>query len=336
MGHAEDDLHRALCGDLLDRQVEQGDQALGAFEREALGPQVLLLDELLEHRGVDQLPQDPDLLVAAELHPVAADLHPFLEPGADLQVVDVHELGADVLAVRLAHPFEQLAYRRRVGARDAGGRHRAVQVALADPQALEFEFLGQHGRIAERVDVGIQVAADPVVADHVVDPALQLDVSGQDGCRARRRRRRRRRCGPRFGGRGSRGRRRGGTHRLAVAAEQRGGSKLRADRAVAQLAAGGQGVEVPAPGRVERGRIAAVVGQKRFDVVEGEAVQPGLLAHRCLPPGRGARRRQARSAWSRGSITSLSVSPTRLKLSTARKMATQAGGIMWPAVNRFS
>ena len=338
VGHAEDDLHRALRCDLFDRQVEQGDQALGALERKALGSQVLLLNELLEHRGVDQLPQDPDLLVAAELNPVAADLHPFLQPGSDLQVVDVHELGADVVAVRFAHPFEHFAHRRRVGAGDAGGRHRAVQVAIADAQALEFEFLGQHGRVAERVDVGVKVAADPVVADHVVDPALQFDVSGQGGCRDRRRRGRRRgrRCRPRLGRRGSRRRRRSRTHRLAVAAEQRRGLKLGPDRAVVQFAAGGQGVEVPTPGRLERRRIAAVVGQQRFDVVEGEAVQPGLLAHRCLPPGRGARRRQARSAWSRGSITSLSVSPTRLKLSTARKIATQAGGIMWPAVNRFS
>ena len=333
VGHAKDDLHRALRCDLLDREVEQGDQALGALERKALGSQVLLLDELLEHRGVDQLLQDPDLLVAAELNPVAADLHPFLQPGSDFQVVDVHELGADVVAVRFAHPFEQFAHRRRVGAGDAGGGHRTVQVALADPQTLELEFLRQHGRIAERVDVGVEVAADPVVADHVVDPALQFDVSGQGGCR---RRRRRRRCRHRLGGRGSRGRDRSGTRRFTVAAEQRRGSELRPDRAVLQLAAGGQGIEVPPPGRVERRRIAAVVGQKRFDVVEGEAVQPGLLAHRCLPPGRGARRRQARSAWSRGSITSLSVSPTRLKLSTARKIATQAGGIMWPAVNRFS
>ena len=39
----------------LDQQVEQRDQALGAFEREALGADVVLVDELLEDLGVGEL-----------------------------------------------------------------------------------------------------------------------------------------------------------------------------------------------------------------------------------------------------------------------------------------
>ena len=284
VGHAEDDLHRALGGDLLDRQVEQGDQALGALEREALRAKVLLLDELLEHGGVDQLSQDPDLLATVQVDPVAADLHPFLEPGADLQVVDVHELGADVLAVGVAHPLPDFAHRRRVGAGDAGGGHGAVEVAFLDAQALEFQFLREHRWIAERVDVREEMATDPVVADHVVDPALEFDVARQGGSRSSGGFG----CPGRLGRcRGSgRGRRRGGDRRRGrpVAAEQRRRLERRLQGSIVEFPGRGQGVEVVPPLLVEGRRVAAVLGQEGFDVVEGEAVQLLGLAHRCLPP----------------------------------------------------
>ena len=284
VGHAEDDLHGTLFGDFLDRQIEQGNQAFRALEGEALRTQVLLLDELFEDGGVDELPENPHLLATVQVDPVAADLHPFLEPGADLQVVDVHELGADVLAVGVAHPLPDFAHRRRVGAGDAGGGHGAVEVAFLDAQALEFQFLREHRWIAERVDVREEMATDPIVADHVVDPALEFDVarqgrrrgSGGFGCPGRLGR-----C------RGSgRGRRRGGDRRCGrpVAAEQRRRLERRLHGSIVEFPGRGQGVEVVPPLLVEGCRVPAVLGQEGFDVVEGEAVQLLGLAHRCLPP----------------------------------------------------
>ncbi len=55
VGHADHDLVDALVAGLLDRQVQQRNQALGAFEREALGADELFVDELLEDHGVGQV-----------------------------------------------------------------------------------------------------------------------------------------------------------------------------------------------------------------------------------------------------------------------------------------
>ena len=66
MGHAQHDLVDALLAGLLDRQVQQRDQALGPFQRKALRADELLLDELLEDHGVGQPREDAQLLVAGE------------------------------------------------------------------------------------------------------------------------------------------------------------------------------------------------------------------------------------------------------------------------------
>ena len=147
---------------------------------------------------------------------------------------------------------QHFAHGRGVGPGDAGGGHRAVEVALLDSQTLEFEFFRQHRRIAERVDVREQVAANPVVADHVVDAALEFDVRrqgrrsgpGASGCRFRRRwgRRRARRCGCRDGRR---------RRCRPVAAEQGRRLERRRQGAVAEFPGRGQGVEVPSPLLVE-------------------------------------------------------------------------------------
>ena len=68
MGHADDDLLDAVLRRRVSiEQVEQRDQALGALEREALGADVVLVDELLEDLGVGELGEDAELLFAVEL-----------------------------------------------------------------------------------------------------------------------------------------------------------------------------------------------------------------------------------------------------------------------------
>ena len=52
--HADHDLGRALAAGLLHRPIEQRDQALGPFEREAGGPQILPAQEGLERLGIGQ------------------------------------------------------------------------------------------------------------------------------------------------------------------------------------------------------------------------------------------------------------------------------------------
>ena len=97
--HAEDNLFDPLLAGGLDQQVEQRDHALGALEREALGPDVVLVDELLEDLGVGELGEDAELLFAAELEPVLRRLHPLLQPEALFGIFEVRELDADRAAV---------------------------------------------------------------------------------------------------------------------------------------------------------------------------------------------------------------------------------------------
>ena len=128
MGHAENDLDHSLAASFLDRQIEQRDEALGALQGEALGAQVLLLDEGLEHRGVGQPGENTELVVAVQGGAVLAELDPLLEPAAQLQVVDVHVLDADPAAVGVAHAVVDLLHRLHVRARDVLGRHRLEQI----------------------------------------------------------------------------------------------------------------------------------------------------------------------------------------------------------------
>ena len=111
--HADHDFVLAFVGRFLDRQVEQGDERFGPLEREALGSEKLLLHELFEHDGIGEPRQNADLLVARELDAVLGFFHAALQPLADFQVVDVHELHADAVAVGALQRGNQLAQRAR-------------------------------------------------------------------------------------------------------------------------------------------------------------------------------------------------------------------------------
>jgi len=54
MGHAQHDLAGAVGAGFLDGQVQERNEALGAFQGETLGADELFLDELLEDDGVGE------------------------------------------------------------------------------------------------------------------------------------------------------------------------------------------------------------------------------------------------------------------------------------------
>ena len=70
VGHPDDDLLDALGAGVLDAEVEHGDHALATLEGEALGADVILVDELLEDLGVGQLREHAQRLLARELRAV--------------------------------------------------------------------------------------------------------------------------------------------------------------------------------------------------------------------------------------------------------------------------
>ena len=72
MGHADDDFLDALFAGLFDGQIEQRNQAFGAFERKGFRADKFLADEFLEGHGVGQPGENAQLLVARELEAVFA------------------------------------------------------------------------------------------------------------------------------------------------------------------------------------------------------------------------------------------------------------------------
>ncbi len=137
VAHGEDGARDAVLGSGGEELVEERDENGEAFEREALGAEVALLDDLLEEVGADEVGEDARLLEeAVGGGRVTGDisLEAFLDPSALFRRGDVHELGADGAAVVAARLLGGGAVRSRRGK----GFGREV--------------------LAERVERGLQVA----------------------------------------------------------------------------------------------------------------------------------------------------------------------------------
>src|SRR6185437_1971402 len=80
MRHADDDLLDPRKAASLHEIIEQRDERIAALEREAPLADVLRVQIALEPLGARQLPQDIELLVAAEALAHAARLKAILQP----------------------------------------------------------------------------------------------------------------------------------------------------------------------------------------------------------------------------------------------------------------
>jgi hypothetical protein len=176
--HRQDDFGSVRLARRLDGEVEQGNQALGAFEREALRADELLLNEFLEDRGAGQLLENTNLLSPCEFQPVFALLHTAHQPFLDGEVVDVHVLHADGAAIRVAQAFDQAPHRQAGRSIDRLGGDGAVEVGFLDAVELGLEFGHRGAGPPERVDFRLKMAADPVGAHHLVDAMLEDRILG--------------------------------------------------------------------------------------------------------------------------------------------------------------
>ena len=131
MGHRHDDFVGPLLPRFFDCQVEQGNKALGAFQRKTFGSQGTASGRI--PRSVAALPQvveNPILLAAAEFQPILGALHPHLQPLADLQIVDMHELHADRPAISVTQPLNHAAQRHHLRPFDRVRREGAIQIGF--------------------------------------------------------------------------------------------------------------------------------------------------------------------------------------------------------------
>ncbi len=180
VGHADDDLLHALGAGALHQFVHRDDEALAAFEREALLADELRVQVALEAFGGRQAVEDV-LLFLGVVGGLAADrLDALLPPALLAGIGDVHELGADGAAVRLAQRLQDLAQRHVLVGREIRVRRRERDVHVGFGQVVERRIeLGNLGTLGalERIEVGPARAEEAVRGDQRLD----MDLLARDG-----------------------------------------------------------------------------------------------------------------------------------------------------------
>ncbi len=164
MRHADDDLVQAELAAAFDDLLERRHHGFATVEPEALGAGIFHVEEALEAFGLDELFQDRRLALQRE-----ADLPAFdtiLDPGALLGVGDMHVLDADMAAIGALQDVEHLAQRAEFEAERAADIDGAVVIGFGEAVGLGLELgvLAARDEL-ERVELGDEVTASPVVAD---------------------------------------------------------------------------------------------------------------------------------------------------------------------------
>jgi len=245
MRHADHDLLDAALAALLDQIVEQRDQRVAAFQREALLRGVLGREIALETFGRRQVAQEGAALFIRKAALHTAGLETILQPQPLLRIRDVRELRADRAAVDVAQLRDDVAelhaLRDRRGA--AAGVELGVEIRLAQTEVLELQhFRHRPAHETERIDVGEQMTAIRIHLHEARDGGLlRGDVvrgRGRSGARAR----------------GCDGRTR------------RALGKRLADRPMSRVVGAAETAEVLPPGRLDRARIGEKLFVQRLDV----------------------------------------------------------------------
>ncbi len=175
--HADAHLVQAGVGRLIAQLVQQHDGGLAALEAEPLLADEFGLQEGLEDLGLVQPVQDAQVLVARPGG--VRHLHPLLDPGPLLVVLDVHVLDADAATVGAPQGRQDVAQRHdlAVVAAEIADRELAIQVPQGQAVVLQGELGMGTLPVLQRIDVGHQVAELPVGGDQREHPGRLRDLS---------------------------------------------------------------------------------------------------------------------------------------------------------------
>ena len=175
VGHADHDVLDLVDARLADHGVQQRDQGVAAFQREALLAHVLGVQVALQAFGGGQPLQDAGARGRVQAVVAAGRFQPLVQPLALLHLRDVHEFGADGAGIGRPQAREQVAQLHPWLAGDTAGAELAVQVAIGQGVEGQVQVRRVHRRgQAQRVDVRAQVAARAVGGDQAADVALAL------------------------------------------------------------------------------------------------------------------------------------------------------------------
>src|SRR6185312_16573621 len=154
----------AAFQDLLERRNE----GFGAVEAETLGAGEFLVAEALEGLGSDQPLIDGALAHDREVGAVEAAFDAFLQPGALLGILDMHVFDADRARIGRAHASQDIAERERLLAEHGVDEDRSAEIGLGEAVMADLELgMRLRGLEAERIEVGLEMAAGAVVADEL-------------------------------------------------------------------------------------------------------------------------------------------------------------------------
>jgi hypothetical protein len=171
VGHADHHFLHAAGARVVDELVHRGDEALAAFEREALLADVLGVQVALQAFGGREAVEDALLLLGREIRLAADRLELLLPPALLVLLGGVHVFDADGAAIGLAQRIEQLAQRHAFLAEErvAGVEHGfLVGVGEAVESGVELGNLRTLGAL-ERVQVGPAGAHVAVGGDQLLD-----------------------------------------------------------------------------------------------------------------------------------------------------------------------
>jgi len=175
MRHAHDDLFDAAVAGLLDERIEQRDECFAAFEGEALLPDVLGVQELLEPLDCGDSEENALAVLSAQLWLVQRRLHTFLQPGALVLVEDVHVLDAKGAAIRGPQTGDQVAQGRARAALERRAIHHPIEVGVREPELRRLEQGVARLVVAQRIQVGDQVAELAIGVNQVEDADVALE-----------------------------------------------------------------------------------------------------------------------------------------------------------------
>ena len=182
VGHAQHDVLDPVGAGAAHGHVEQRDQRIAAFQREALLADVLGVQVALQALGRGHAFQGAALGLDIQAVVAAGRFQALVQPLALFDVGDVHEFGADGAGVGRLQPGQQVAQLHARLAGDAAGAEFGVQVAVGQVVEAQLQVRRVLARgQPQRIEIGGQVAARAVGGDQAADVAFALVASGGGG-----------------------------------------------------------------------------------------------------------------------------------------------------------
>src|SRR4029077_5316392 len=163
--HADDDILDTRIPGALHEVIEERNECVGTFQREALLTDITGVQVALEAFRRRELPEEVALLLGGETLSQAALLELILQPQPLLGIRDVGKLGAHGPGVDLPQLPEDLTQREALRHRldTAAGEELRIEIGAAEAEVFRVERTGMRPRHeSERIDVGDEVSAvDP-------------------------------------------------------------------------------------------------------------------------------------------------------------------------------